>query len=305
MSQINANEPSSSTNRSHRRVTRLARAPRAQRWALRARFALLTALLAGSSVALLPACAVVKQGELGVKRRAGKIKPEPLAPGLFAYDPILTDIIKVPVRTVNREVKLSLPSKDGLNINAEISILYRVDPESATSVIGEVGEDYEDVVVLSVFRSAAADTCAKFLAKDMYTAGRKEIEAGIRATMAEQLKPRGFNIEAVLLKSIELPEGLARAIEWKLQADQDAQRMEFTLERERLEAQRKQVEATGIRESQKIISDGLTPLLVRWQAIQAFRELATSPNSKVIITDGETPLVMMPETGTTGATAAQ
>ena len=237
-------------------------------------------------------CAVVNQGEVGLKRRAGKIDPVPLSPGLVRFEPVLTDIIKVPIRTVNREVQLSLPSKDGINVAAEISILYRVKADKALDVIATIGENYEDVVILSVFRSAAADTCARYAAKDMYTASRGEIEREIQSTMSKTLEPRGFVIESVLLKSIQLPQRLTSAIEQKLQADQEAQRMEFMLDRERLEAERKKVEAQGIRESQRIIGEGLSPAILQWQAIQAFRELAESPNAKVIITDGKTPALM-------------
>ena len=110
--------------------------------------------------------------------------------------------------------------------------------------------------------------------------------------MSDLLGDRGFEIEAVLPKTIQLPAGLARAVEEKLEAEQDAQRMEFLLQREKLEAQRKLVEAQGTRDAQKVISEGLNPEILQWQTIEAFKELSTSPNSKVIITNGNTPLLM-------------
>jgi regulator of protease activity HflC (stomatin/prohibitin superfamily) len=243
---------------------------------------------------MLSGCAVIRPGEVGLKQTLGKLKPGVLAPGVSGYNPFVTEIIRVPTQTVNLEVRLSLPSKEGLNINSEISILYRVKPDKAPSVIENIGRNYEDVVILSVFRSAAADVCSRFFAKDMYTEGRAGIEKEIRELMTEVVGPRGFEIEAVLLKSITLPQGLARAIEEKLEAEQIAQRMEFELEQERLEAQRKRIEAEGIRDAQKIIEQGLSERIIEWQSLEAFRILATSPNTKLIITDGNAPLLIDP-----------
>jgi prohibitin 1 len=246
-------------------------------------------LLAGS---LLSGCVVINQGEVGVKRRSGRIRPEPIPPGLVSFDPFLTDIIKVPVRTVNREILLQLPSSDGLNIRAEVSILYRVIAERAPEIVGSIGVDYESAVVLTTFRSAAADVAAKFVARDMYTDSRSKIETAIRTSMQRQLGPRGFEVEAVLLKSIRLPDGLARAIEQKLEADQQAQRMEFTLQQETMEAERRRIEAQGIRDAQKLVAEGLTPTVLQWETIKALRALAASNNAKLVITDGKTPLML-------------
>ena len=126
----------------------------------------------------------------------------------------------------------------------------------------------------------------------MHTGQRAEIERAIRDLMMTQLKDRGFTVEAVLLKSIALPAGLTKAIEEKLAAEQDAQRMQFVLDKERQEAQRRIIEAEGTRDAQKIINEGLTPMLIRFKTIEAFNKLSTSPNSKVIITSGDTPLML-------------
>ena len=190
------------------------------------------------------------------------------------------------------EVKLSLPSKDGLNVKSEISILYRIDPKSAPKVIEDIGPAYENVLILSVFRSAAADVCSRFYAKDMYTESRAAIESEVLTQMDSLLKNRGFIIESVLLKSIQLPDGLARAIEDKLEAEQLAQRMEFELQREEMEARRKVIEAGGIRDAQRIIGEGLSDKIIKWQTIDAFTKLSNSPNSKLIITDGKAPLLI-------------
>lgn len=244
------------------------------------------------ALAGLTSCATIRPGQVAMKQTFGKLKPVIYNSGLIAFNPFVTKIVTLSTRTVNLEVNLDLPSKDGLNVNSEISILYRVDGKMAAEVISDIGLNYEDVVILSVFRSAAADVCSRFLAKDMYTESRADIEAQIKEKMAEIVRERGFIIESVLMKSIKLPSGLARAIEDKLEAEQLAQRMEFELQRESMEAQRKTIEAEGIRDAQKIIAQGLTPQIIQWQTIEAFRELSKSDNSKLIITDGKAPFLI-------------
>ncbi|MDW8306958.1 MAG: prohibitin family protein [Leptospiraceae bacterium] len=194
------------------------------------------------------------------------------------------------MRTINKEVQLSLPSKEGTTIQAEISILYRVREDKLHEILQNAGEDYEATLILTTFRSAAADVSARHFAKDMHSTERTNIGNEIAELMNERLYHRGFEIEGVMLKSIVLPPGLARSIEEKLQAEQDAQRMQFVLQREELEARRRIVEAEGIRDSQKIISAGLMQNALQWRSIEAFRELANSPNTKIIITDGRTPI---------------
>lgn len=242
---------------------------------------------------LLSSCAVVRQGEVGVKRTLGKIKPDPLMEGVRIYNPFLTRIIKVPTRTMNMEVRSPLPSKEGLTVQSDVSILYRVEGKAAPVIVENLGTTYEQIVIMPVFRSAIADVSSRYFAKDMHTGERAQIEAAIRDLMMNQLKGRGIVIESVLLKSIVLPAGLTKAIEDKLEAEQDAQRMQFVLDKERQEAQRRVIEAEGIRDAQKIINEGLTPMLIQFKSIEAFNKLSTSPNSKIIVTNGGTlPLVM-------------
>lgn len=237
-------------------------------------------------------CAVIRPGEVGVKSKLGKLSKEVYNPGTVGFNPFTTRIIRLPTRTVNEEVKLNLPSKEGLNVNAEISILYHVKADMAPRVIEAVGEDYEEIMILSVFRSAAADVCSKFLAKDMHSGQRDLIEGEIRSKMDSLLSERGFEIEAVLLKSISLPPGLYSAIEDKLEAEQEAQRMEFELQRERLEAQRKKIEAEGVRDAQKVLAEGLTKGIIEWRSLEVLEKLSASPNAKLIITDGNAPVLI-------------
>jgi prohibitin 1 len=247
------------------------------------------------SAFVLSSCAIVRQGEVGMKRRLGVLNPKVIQPGSVGFNPFTSTVIKMPIRTMNMEISSNLPSKEGLNVAAVISILYRIEPNKAPYIVENIGVGNEQNVISSVFRSTAADVCSRFFAKDMHSAQRANIEKEIATQMSELLVPRGFVVEAVLLKNIQLPAGLARAVEEKLEAEQDAQRMEFLLDREKREAQRKKIEAEGIRDAQKIISEGLSKSIIEWQSIEAFRELSKSPNTKTIITDGKSPMLINPK----------
>lgn len=249
--------------------------------------------------AFLCSCAVVRQGEVGVKRTLGKYSDKTYTEGLRVFNPFITTIVKVPVQTENLEVGLNLPSKEGLNIEAEISILYNIQGSAAPELLRNVGKAYEPNIILPVFRSAVADVTSRFFAKDMHTGQRANIEIEIRDKMMELLDGKGIIIEAVLIKSIVLPRNLARAIEEKLEAEQRALRMEFVLQEAQREAERKRIEAEGIRDAQNIISQGLDPLVLQFKSIEAFMELAKSPNTKIIVTDGDMPVLLTPGDGET------
>ena len=133
------------------------------------------------------------------------------------------------------------------------------------------------------------------MAKEMHTSQRAVIESEIKELMRKQLEKRGFEVEAVLLKSVTLPSGLSTAIQERMEAEQQAQQMEFILERERKEAERKVIEAEGLRNAQKIISEGLNEFFIKWKSLEVFKELSKSPNTKIIITDGKTPLLIDPK----------
>ncbi len=251
---------------------------------------ILIVLLISSTV--LNSCAVVRPGEVGVRQKFGRLKGNVISPGLAIVNPLTTILVKIPTRTVNREVKLNLPSKEGLNVSSQISILYHVKQEKAIDIINEVGPNFEKVLILSTFRSAAADVCAKFYAKDMHSGKRSFIEKEIKEQMSKILENRGFIIEAILLKSITLPSGLYAAIESKLRAEQQAQQMEFVLLKETKEAERKRIEAAGIRDAQLIIKEGITEGNIEWKSLEVLREIATSNNAKLILTDGKTPVLI-------------
>ncbi|MCA9542857.1 MAG: prohibitin family protein [Myxococcales bacterium] len=250
------------------------------------------ALLSLIALSLLPSCAIIGPGERGVKRTLGDLDDVVHAPGVVWFNFFITSVVRLPVRSQNLEVHLPLPSREGLTVKSEISILYRIKPEAVPKVLEDIGTDYERSLVLPIFRSAAADISARHNAKDMHSKERSAIEQEIAERMRAELSGRGFEIERVLLKSIVLPPGLSAAIEQKLAAEQEAQRMQYVLDRERREAERRRVEAEGIKDAQLIIDGGLTPMLIQYRSLEAFRELAQSPNAKVIITDGKAPLLL-------------
>lgn len=250
-------------------------------------------LVALLGILILSSCAVVRPGEVGIKQTLGKFSKEVKTQGTIVYNPLISRVIKESTKTSNIKLVLSLPSKEGLSVNSEISILYRLEANKVASVLENLGQDYESVIT-SVFRSAASDVCAQFFAKDMHSGMRAKIESEILDKMMGNIEKQANGIEliAVLLKRIQLPSGLASSIERKLQAEQDAMRMTFVLDQETLEAQRKIINAKGERDAQLIIAEGLTSEIIRIKAIEAFRELARSANAKVIITDGKTPLIV-------------
>ena len=253
------------------------------------------ALVVSATITTSGCATVISQDEVGVRDTFGNLSETTSGAGLKLFFWPVWDITKVSVRTVNLEVRASLPSQEGLTIESDVSILYRVIPDLAPKVLADVGLEYEQGLILPVFRSAIADVTAQYIAKDMHTGKRSEIEAAVRTRMSDLLRDRGFEIEAVLLKSIRLPDRLSTSIEQRLQAEQDAKRMLFVLEQERREAKRKVIEAEGVRDAQKTLADGLTPEVLKFQAIQALEELYKSENAKVIITDGS-PGILLPQT---------
>lgn len=244
-------------------------------------------------ILLCSSCAVVRPGEAGVKQTLGKFSKNISTQGTIFYNPLVSKVIKESTKTNNIKLILSLPTKEGLSVNSEISILYRLELKKIPIILENLGQDYESVIT-SVFRSASSDVCAQFYAKDMHSGMRANIEEEIKAKMLVNLQKQAEGIEliAVLMKRIQLPNGLATSIEEKLQAEQDALRMEFIIQQAKLEAQRKIIEATAERDAQKILAEGLTPEIIKLRSIEAFNELSKSNNSKVIITDGQAPLLI-------------
>mgnify|MGYP001287377853 CR=1 FL=1 len=240
-------------------------------------------LLALLGIFLLSSCAVIRPGEVGIKQTLGKFSKEVKTQGTIVYNPLISRVIKESTQTSNIKLVLTLPSKEGLSVNSEISILYRLKANKVADVLENLGQNYESVIT-SVFRSAASDVCAKFFAKDMHSGMRADIEIEILKKMKINIEKQadGIDLISVLMKRIQLPRGLANSIERKLQAEQDAMRLKFVLDQEKLEAERKIINAKGERDAQLIIAEGLTPGILKLKAIEAFKALATSSNAKTI-----------------------
>lgn len=241
---------------------------------------------------IFASCTVIREGEVGIKRKLGKYSDETYTSGLRTFNPFVAQIVKLSTQTENLQVKLNIPSKEGLNIQSEVSILYHIESESAPDILRKIGSAYENNIILPVFRSSVADVSSRFYAKDMHTGERSTIEKAIKEQMMTYLEDKGIQVEAVLLKSIKLPLSLANAIESKLEAEQQAQQMEFVLQQAKQEAERKKIEAQGVRDAQDIISETLTPALLQFKSIEAFLELSKSPNTKIVVSDGDLPIMI-------------
>ena len=225
---------------------------------------------------------VVPPGEVGVVTTLGKMNPDPLGPGLALRNPI-SRVQLFSTKTQLSEEENFVPTKEGLTVELDTALLYRIDSASVPQLLQSVGERFADVIIKPEVRSIVRGLTSKSEAKALYTSGRDELQRELKAELADALKTRGIIVEDFLLKAIKLPDQLVRAIELKAQAEQEAQRMEFVLQKEQQEAERKKIEAQGIADFQKIVSDGISPNLLKWKGIEATEKLAKSPNSKIVI----------------------
>lgn len=249
-------------------------------------------LLAGLIASTCVSCAIVRPGEVGIKQRLGTIERVSLPQGAYPFNPFVTTVIKIPVRTVEAMNSLDVPTKEGLTIKADIALLYHVDPKAATSIYTNYGLNYQEVIVESNFRSVVRHITGTYLAKDLFAIDRKKIEKEIFDELVTDINDKGFVVDAVLLKSVTMPPQIFQAVENKLKAEQEALQMEFIINKQKKEAERMQIEAEAIRKYNQTIAESMSELLVKWNSIQVLKELVTSPNSKVIITDGKSPMII-------------
>jgi regulator of protease activity HflC (stomatin/prohibitin superfamily) len=241
---------------------------------------------------------IVPPGNVGVLVLFGKVHGA-IPEGLHFVNPLVSMEL-MSVRTQEVFEHAEVPSKEGLNMVVEVSLLYHLNPEAAMQVYRRLGPRYREVVVVPQFRAAIRSVTVNHEAKDLYTSGRELITNEILKELGEELKPRGIEVEAILMRRMMLPKSIEEAINAKLAADQDAQRMRFILEKEKQEAERKRVEAQGIQDFQRIVSMGISDQLLRWKGIEATEHLAKSPNAKVIIVGGKDGLPLILNTGSEG-----
>jgi len=243
-------------------------------------------------IVLLNSCSIVRPGEIGIRQSLGKIKGKPIHSGVVWFNPFVTKIVKINTRVVEVYNELPLPTKEGLSVKTEISLLYHVKPEATNDVYLKFGTNYEEVIVLSNFRATAREISARYFAKELYATERNKIEKAIADELTKHISDYGFTIDAVLLKDIILPPQMVTAIQDKVNAEQSVLQMEFVIEKQKKEAQRILIEAQATKEAQDIINSSLTDKLLQYNQIQMLKSLSTSPNSKIIITDGKQPMLM-------------
>ena len=257
---------------------------------------------------LLAAITVVPAGYVGTIVLFGKVKPQPLQPGLHIVNP-LANVIKMETRL--REYTMSVSheegirkgddaidalTSEGLTVRLDLTAWYRLIPEEAPQVYNKIGEDYDRKVIRPTLRTAIRDVVVQFTAENIYSAKRDTVVNAIKARAESLIVGKGVIIDNILLRNVILPQKITDAIDAKLAADQDARKMEFVLQKERLEKQRKIVEAEGIREANQIIAKGLTSNYIKWYRIEMLKQLVNSPNNTIIIIPedlkGGTPLIL-------------
>lgn len=253
---------------------------------------------------LLSAAVVVEAGTVGVVKLFGKVADDVLEPGLHLVNP-LANVVEVDVRTRNYTMSsvrdegrqagddaIRALTSDGLEVVIDVTVLYRVLPTDAPSLLTEVGLAYEDVIVRPIARSRIRDATVYYQAVQLYTEKRDEFQLRVSDAITSELKTRGILVESLLIRNIALPESVKAAIEEKIRAEQDSQKMVFVLQKESQEAERKRVEAQGISDYQRIMSINLGDNQLRYEQIKAMRELATSANAKVIVMSNDTPVIL-------------
>jgi regulator of protease activity HflC (stomatin/prohibitin superfamily) len=236
------------------------------------------------ALVMLGSCAVttIDTGHVGVLTLFGRVTGEQLTEGLHLKNP-LAKVAAFSVRTQEAKEVAEVPSSEGLLIRLEASLLYRLDPQRVTDVYQKLGPDYLNVLVVPNMRSIMRAVTSSHTASALYSEARDTVAQQMLTELKKSAEPRGILIENVLLRDVGLPAALKSSIEAKQQAEQDAQRMSFVLQKERQEAERKRIEAQGISDFQRIVTLGISQQLLDWKGIEATMEIAKSPNTKVVV----------------------
>lgn len=250
----------------------------------------------GAGVIALSNCfTVVPAGNVGVVDFFGTVSDNTLKAGINFVNP-LARVIKMSIKTQELKEVMDVPSKEGLTVQLEVSVLYHLNPEKAANVYLTVGEDYVSVILEPQFRSVTRGVTASFEAKALYTSEREHLSQLLLGEIVKATADRGVEVEAAPLRRVGLPAGLSASIEQKLQSEQESQRMQFILTKEKQEADRKRIEAQGISDFQKIVNQGLNEQLLKWKGIEATEKLANSQNTKVVIIGGKDGLPLILDT---------
>ncbi|MDP2415497.1 prohibitin family protein [Daejeonella sp.] len=265
---------------------------------LAARFSTITRIgaivlvIIGASLSMFK---VVESGEVGVKTLFGKVNNDVLYSGLNIVNPMMK-VTTFDVKTQNYTMSgvndeggkvgddaIRVLSADGLEVIIDLSVLFKVKPSAAPEILRTIGTDYLDKIVRPIARTAIRDNAVSYDAVALYSSKRDEFQNKIFNTINKSFIKRGLELEQLLVRNITLPASVKTTIESKINAEQDAQKMTFVLQKERQEAERKRVEAQGIADYQRILSTGLSDKQLQYETIKAQKEIALSPNTKVII----------------------
>ena len=248
----------------------------------------------------------IDAGKVGVKSLYGSVQPDVLESGLHLINPLL-DVTEFDIQTQNYTMSavhgegaeagddaIRVLSNDGLEVVIDLTVLFRVSPESAPKIFKQIGVNYSDKIVRPVTRTRIRDNAVYYDAVALYSTKRNEFQQRIFKTIEADFKLRGLVLEQLLIRNINLPTSVKASIESKINAEQDAQKMTFVLQKEKQEAERKRVEAQGIADYQRIISTGLSDKQLQYEQIKAQKELAASPNTKIIFMNGRgnTPVIL-------------
>jgi len=224
----------------------------------------------------------VDSGQVGVLTLFGRVTGEVLPEGMHLINPFKSNN-EMSIRTQEIKESASVPSSEGLVMNLDTSLIYHLNPEKAAEVYQKIGPNYVNVLIEPNLRAAIRESTASHTANALYTGEREMVAKQIHDQLVLQLEQRGILVESILLRDIQLPSTLKTSIEAKQQAEQEALAMNFRLQKEQQEAQRKRIEAAGIRDFQQIVAQGISPALLEWKGIEATENLAKSANSKVVV----------------------
>lgn len=239
----------------------------------------------GAIITFFQLFTVIPAGSVGVVDFLGSVSDNTLKSGVNFVNP-MANIVKFSIKTQELKEMMNVPSKEGLSVQLEISLLFSLDAENASKIYKTVGENYQDIILVPQFRSVVRGVTAKYDAKALYTASREQLAMDFKNELEKLVGPRGINIEAAPMRQIVLPSGLTASIEEKLKSEQESQRMQFILKKEEQEADRKRIEAQGIADFQAIVSRGINDQLLQWKGIEATEKLANSQNSKIVVIGG-------------------
>ncbi len=225
---------------------------------------------------------VIPAGHVGVKDFFGIVSSSVLTPGVHFVLPF-TKVVKMSIKTQEVKETAEVPSKEGLTMDLEGSLLFRLDPTTAPDIYKTIGPDYLEIAVHPQIRSAIREVTATYEAKALYSAERDKIARETLELFRKMSEGRGIITEAVLLRKIGLPAVVANAIQEKLKREQEAEQMKFVLQKESQEAERKRIEAQGVADFQRIVASGISQQLLEWKGIEATEKLALSANTKVVV----------------------